>query len=565
MQSMTVTKWEAPGRGAWELNAANFPRPATRFYAEILEEQFPAGLREGTRRYGLLLDCLEYRYVNGFAYYAPRVVGAPRNATALPPKQVFKLAIAVHPALRRRLRTCETLFERKLWREDLQLWDHEAKPRSIQANLALQSTHPSTLSLDAALQYLDRCREHFKRMVYQRGRFTMTALVPTGDFLAHAKEWTGLPSVKLLNLLRGATPPAAGASNQLDRLLDAVQADPAALALLRSRKPAAEVIAGFPALTGAVAAAFTDYLDYVGYRIVGGYDPGDSYALEMPEMILRGLQSAVNGKGPSDAPHILSEEVSGVRRNVPPEARPLFDELLAEARAVQRVRDERGLLGDLWAAGIMRRAIFAVGKRLVELRRISEPGHLLEASYEEMRALARNRERPSASELAGRARYRATRHSLDAPPRLGPKPAEPPPYDWLPPMAARATRALYAIVEATFGEPQAQLTERTIHGIAASYGVQEGAARVVLGPQDFGRVQPGDVLITRATSPAFNIVLPLLGAVVTDRGGVLSHAAIVAREYGIPAVVGTRDATARIPSGALVRVNGTAGDVTILS
>ena len=200
----------------------------------------------------------------------------------------------------------------------------------------------------------------------------------------------------------------------------------------------------------------------------------------------------------------------------------------------------------------------------MEVGRISEPAHLVEASYEEMRALLRNRDRLSTSELAERARYRATHHFLDAPPRLGPKPAEPPPYDWLPPMAARATRALYAIVEATFGEPQAQITERTIRGVAASYGVQEGAARVVLGPQDFGRVQSGDVLITHATSPAFTIVLPLLGAVVTDRGGVLSHAAIVAREYGIPAVVGTQDATARIPDGARVRVNGTAGDVTIL-
>ncbi|MBW3535453.1 MAG: cysteine--tRNA ligase [Gemmatimonadetes bacterium] len=74
----------------------------------------------------------------------------------------------------------------------------------------------------------------------------------------------------------------------------------------------------------------------------------------------------------------------------------------------------------------------------------------------------------------------------------------------------------------------------------------------------------GDVLVTRSTTPAFNAVLPLVGAIVTDRGGLLSHAAIIAREYGIPAVVGTAEATMAIPDGARVMVDGTAGRTTVL-
>lgn len=70
--------------------------------------------------------------------------------------------------------------------------------------------------------------------------------------------------------------------------------------------------------------------------------------------------------------------------------------------------------------------------------------------------------------------------------------------------------------------------------------------------------------MTQSTSEAFNVALSLIGAIVTDRGGVLSHAAIVARECGIPAVVGSRDATALIPDGARVRVDGTKGEVRIL-
>ena len=72
------------------------------------------------------------------------------------------------------------------------------------------------------------------------------------------------------------------------------------------------------------------------------------------------------------------------------------------------------------------------------------------------------------------------------------------------------------------------------------------------------------MLVTGSTSAAFNVILPLLGAIVTDRGGQLSHAAIVAREYGIPAVVGTMRATSLIPDGALVRVDGTAGTVEVV-
>jgi pyruvate,water dikinase len=104
----------------------------------------------------------------------------------------------------------------------------------------------------------------------------------------------------------------------------------------------------------------------------------------------------------------------------------------------------------------------------------------------------------------------------------------------------------------------------TIRGVAASPGVYEGPAVVIRDAAAVGRARHGDVLVTEATSPAFNIVLPLVGALVTDRGGMLSHAAIVAREYGVPAVVGCDDATRRIPDGARVRVDGGTGEVSLV-
>ncbi len=114
-----------------------------------------------------------------------------------------------------------------------------------------------------------------------------------------------------------------------------------------------------------------------------------------------------------------------------------------------------------------------------------------------------------------------------------------------------------------FGSSEAAHEENLLRGLAASGGVYEGPARRVSGPAEFDRIAQGDVLVTESTTEAFNILLPLLGAIVTDSGGLLSHSAIVAREYGIPGVVGTRDATDRIPDGTRVRVDGDAGEVTV--
>jgi pyruvate,water dikinase len=125
-------------------------------------------------------------------------------------------------------------------------------------------------------------------------------------------------------------------------------------------------------------------------------------------------------------------------------------------------------------------------------------------------------------------------------------------------------RAMGIVLGEMFGSSQEQHEEHRVRGLAASSGVYEGPARRVAGPAEFGRIAQGDVLVTESTSEAFNILLPLLGALVTDSGGLLSHAAIVAREYGIPGVVGTREATGLIPDGASVRVDGDAGEVVVL-
>jgi pyruvate,water dikinase len=107
-------------------------------------------------------------------------------------------------------------------------------------------------------------------------------------------------------------------------------------------------------------------------------------------------------------------------------------------------------------------------------------------------------------------------------------------------------------------------TGNLIKGIAGSMGSVTAPARVLGGPQDFGQMQPGDVLVASITTPAWTSLFAMASGVVTDIGGPLSHSSIVAREYGIPAVLGTAVATRRISSGQLIKVDGDAGTVTLL-
>ena len=106
--------------------------------------------------------------------------------------------------------------------------------------------------------------------------------------------------------------------------------------------------------------------------------------------------------------------------------------------------------------------------------------------------------------------------------------------------------------------------EGDVNGYAASPGVAEGLARVVRDVNEIGTVQQGEVLVCSVTAPSWAPVFPKIAAAVSDIGGMMSHAAIIAREYGLPAVVGTGHATKQIKTGDRVRVDGDTGVVTIL-
>lgn len=534
-------RFEPPGPGTWEQDPVHMPRPMTRYWQETHPGAFRKGSNDFARFYGLLIDGLQSAYVNGFGY-----------------NQVLPAPEAEIPE---RFKRAEQIFAQKLWQEQLQDWDKVQKPAAIARHREIQAVVPDTLSDADLVAYLKRCRDHHSAMIAQHMRFTAGALIPTGDFLAHVGDWTGLPHSDLLGLMRGSAEVSSGGSDEMERLKRAFAQNPAARETLESSGDPAQVLTKLRSLGGEAGAALAAYLDLVGNRLIDGFDIAEPTALEMPDALLRAIRSAVCAEAQAAT---VQTQIAEVRSKVPASQQREFDELLGEARLTYRLRDERGVYSDIWASGLMRRAALAAGRRVATRGRIKSPQHMLEATLDEMCALIAGQDGPSADELAKRAEYRTTHTAKEVPAHLGPPKPPPPDLAALPPAVSRLMRAMFIGLGHLFGSSTAQNEQNVLFGLAASKGVYEGVARRIAGPSEFNRIAKGDVLITASTTEAFNILLPLLGGIVTDNGGLLSHAAIVAREYGIPGVVGTREATERIADGARVRVDGDAGEVTLL-
>lgn len=558
---MSEMEFKAPGPGVWELEQTHFSRPATRYMGENFPDAVERGFAEGTRRYGLLLDTLRMRTVNDFLYGQFRPVGAPEGAKGPPPRLLFMLITRLHPEIRSRVAAAPHVFSTKLWRQDMERWDREYKPDSITRNRSLQAVHPERLSDGDFRSHLDAVRANAQEMIYRHHIFTVPSSFPVGHFLVETQRMTGLPSGEVLGLLKGAAKVSRGvAADELAAAGEALRHSGIDLARLGALTPEA-ALADLRAAGGSVGPTVEAYLDVVGYRLASGYDVSDRYALEMPGMLVRTLLSAAAGSRPEEHDGRLDR----VRARVPGSDRKLFDELLEEARFTHRLRDERGMYQDLWGIGLARRALLEAGRRLAANGVLPDAELAVNATHEELVALLGGSREPGVEELRRRAQWREGRTIADAPLFLGGQPSGPPPVEWLPARARPNARAVDAIIREIFAVSQKSAGPRAVEGLPVHPGVYIGPARLVDQPRDFDRIQQGDVLVARTTGPAFNVILPLLGAIVTDRGGQLSHAAIVAREYGIPSVVGTRTATTTFTDGARIRVDGDTGRVELAS
>jgi phosphohistidine swiveling domain-containing protein len=558
-------KWTAPGAGTWLLDPSHMPRPLCRFTAAVFPPAFVAGFHDTFARYGVLLEYNDAAVVGGFVYNRLRAVGAPPDAAGLPPEPVFRQLLQDVPALRERVATAEAVFAERRWRGDLRLWDESVKPALLALHVSLRTVDLGALDDGELADHVDRCAQALAEGHLQHHRHNMAAMLPVGDLTVHTMRWTALPPDEVLACLAGASPVTEGAPAQLAALAAALGDEPAAaeLVLDPAREPD-EVLSRLLRWPGVVAERADAYLSALAALPLDGEDAvGEPGSLEAPGLVLIRLRGALDPQRRPDAER-GAEATARVRAAVPEEHRPEFDVLLAEALLVYRLRDERAVYGDRLLGSAARTALLEVGRRLTARGRLGDPADAVDLDPDEVRTLLLEGPGPSAEEVAERVHWRRTADYRDMPPMFGPPPAPPVPASWLPPAAARIHEAMGFMMASVLQDAALAGSARSVRGLGVSAGSYEGTARVLAGSHELSRVQPGDVLVAPSTGPAFNLVLPRLGAIVTDRGGLLSHAAIVAREFGIPAVVGCQDATLLVRDGARVRVDGATGTVSLL-
>ncbi|HYD09642.1 MAG TPA: PEP-utilizing enzyme [Acidimicrobiales bacterium] len=542
---MSELTWDAPGPGAWEVDLTHRLRPATVPMQEMWPAAFEAGFAVTFAGAGMPLVTLRARYVNGYSYGQAQPVGAPDpkpgRASGPPPPLVLKVLSRVHPEMRRRARTAAAAFRDRTWRADAERWRTVVRPARIDANLQLQSVDLSSLDDDALAAHVLACRDHAASGGREHFSLIGQAL-PVGDLLVRAASW-GIDPDDVVALLAGAS---AGTSAGRDRVA-AIAAqltgdDPRSLDDVRAASPSA-------------AALLEEYLELYANRIVTESDVDGRTLGETPDLVLRTIVAA-RGASVSDD---HEARVAKVRAAVPAEHRDTFDELLAEARDAYGLREEEVGIDVSWAMGIYRLALLAAGARLVALGRATYVEDVLELAGDEIVALLHGASSPTVADIDARRATRALAATVTPPPFLGEGSGAPPPDDVFPPAIARATRA--------FGTFRARLGATPGGAALRGHGVGDviyrGVACVGDSVEDvIDRLVPGAVLITGITTPAFNAVLPMVGALVTQEGGALSHPAIAARELGIPAVVGAASAL-DIPDGATVTVDPIEGRVTV--
>ncbi len=275
-------------------------------------------------------------------------------------------------------------------------------------------------------------------------------------------------------------------------------------------------------------------------------DPGT--ALDTLRMYLSGEgrspyeRTQEQGDRREQATRAILQRVRGLKRN-------WFQTTLKNAQKCAPARED-GLANLGLGYPLLRKLLLELGRRLVEADAFSRPDDIFWLTQEEAQSAAAALDRgetvaPMNAEIAQRkALWNAEKRIV-------------------PPTMLPENSTFFGIDVGNFGARTAGQEGDTIKGAGAFPGRVTGVARVLRGPEDFGQMKPGDILVASITTPAWTPLFAMASAIVTDIGGPLSHSSIVAREYGIPAVLGTGVASRRIHSGQTITVDGSAGLVIL--
>ncbi len=355
-----------------------------------------------------------------------------------------------------------------------------------------------------------------------------------------------------LRLIQGTIHELVGVDAGLGRLTELAAASPEVASAVRARPgPTPEQLVELPG-GEAFVAELRAFLAEHGHLGQGFDDLALASWAEEPAMLLAEVAKRLEHpvEPALERATRLAREADrladGVRSRLAgqPDRLAEFDRLLGIARQIGPITEAHNYWIDRMAQARLRTFVMRVGARLVEAGVVEHPNDVLYLRRAEVPGLLREPADRRALVAARKAEHEHWRN-VTPPARIG-KPSDEGPSGRF------------------GGERFAKEDEAIVRGTGASAGIVRGPARIVLGPGDFARVRPGDIIVAPSSNPSWVPLFTIAGGLVTNTGGVLSHAAVVAREFDLPAVVGTGDATTRIVDGQQLELDGTTGFVRLL-
>ena len=544
---MSIAQWnEYAGYGRWARNTTHFPGGISPHLWELFIPAHHEGTNIGFRRYGCAIERFDFARFRGRIYVRLCPVEDARDLAC-------------------RCTVAEEAMTTKLWRRDRDAWPSIGT--SFRDRLLAFARQPlSDWNPNTHLDRLRALRQIFIEGVIQHFSQQPASMFTVGGWVRDTCEWTGAATSEALSILRNSSGESTEYVRAIMRLAEKIDGSSAGSVLVRDQTiDASKRLERLRSISLEIRDAIDAYLNEYGDRVVTGFDLTDLTLRELPHFTLAVLCARTFSTGNSEPGLSRFEVEEKLRSRVPAQKRAAFEEGLEEAKCAYGLNDEDVRVTYLWPLGLLRRDMLAIADQLVVRGRLHSRDDIFQTTPVELDSLLSGNCSPTSDELSRRtAEWRAWAH--EEPPAsfgdLDGLVSE----ELLRPACARITSAIRFYLAEMDGRAQTSPQSSwslLIEGLAASPGQYEGTARVVRGPGDFEKVSHGDVLVARTTSPAYNVILPIIGGVVTDRGGALCHAAIVAREFGIPAVVGTSLATTKIPDGAHVLVDGDRGFVTV--
>lgn len=425
------------------------------------------------------------------------------------------------------------------------------------------------------LGHLDAVHETWRETLAAHFQCGGSGTFVLGELGVTCRDLLGWDAKATLSLLLGLGGKTTEPAYALAGLVDLVRHRPSVAKLIHeATAPDAEFWHRLRTADPDFHAAFQAYQDTYGLRTLG-MDIVEPTMAQRPDLVLNLIRGQLTrGFDPaSDRTRLAAERTAAEQAaraalaDRPRADRDRFDAALAMAQRAHPGRDDSHYLTQL-AGGLLRRAVLAIGDRLAARGDIAVAQDVFGLRHDEARdALVYHVDRHTL--VRERAAERAWAMANRGPDHYGPR-QDGPPADFLaqvpPPARHLIDVGMWAWREVSGDNAPVRddRDSRVLHGIAGSRGRHTGRVQVITSEQEFDRLRPGDVLVCPETTPQWAVLFPSVGALVTEHGGLLSHPAIIAREYRVPAVLATRDATNRLRDGQIVTVDGDAGVVEIV-